>query len=41
MAPFVWNAPGDVEAAFDDIAFALETGAHLSYAAPDEGGPVT
>ncbi len=41
MAPFVWNAPGDVEAAFDDIAYALETGAHLTYEAPAEGGPVT
>ena len=41
MAPFVWNAPGDVEAAFDAIAFALDTGAHLTFAAPAEGGPVT
>ena len=41
MAPFVWNTAGDVEAAFDHIADALGSGAHLTYVAPAEGGPVT
>ena len=41
MAPFVWNTPADVEQAFDAVAHALATGAHLAYDAPAEGGPVT
>ena len=41
MAPFVWNTAGDVERAFDAVAEALRSGAHLAYDPPAEGGPVT
>jgi kynureninase len=41
LAPFVWNTAADVDRAFDAVAEALGSGAHLTYVAPAEGGPVT
>ena len=41
MAPFVWNTAADVDRAFDAVAEALASGAHLAFEAPAEGGPVT
>lgn len=41
FSPFVWNTPGEVDRLFDEIEQAQETGAHLRYEAPVEGGPVT
>lgn len=41
LAPFVWNTHDDVEHAFDAVAEALGSDAHLAYTAPAEGGPVT
>jgi kynureninase len=41
LAPFVWNAPSDVDRTFDALAHAMETGAHLALAPAAEGGPVT
>ena len=41
MAPYVWNTPEDVERAFDAVGHALQTGEHLTFEAPAEGGPVT
>ena len=41
MAPFVWNTEADIARAFDAVGHALETGAHLTYTPPAEGGPVT
>ena len=41
MAPYVWNTPADVDRAFDAVAHALRTDAHLRFEAPAEGGPVT
>ena len=41
MAPFVWNTEADIARAFDAVGHALETGAHLAYTPPTEGGPVT
>ncbi|HEX9953420.1 MAG TPA: aminotransferase class V-fold PLP-dependent enzyme [Rubricoccaceae bacterium] len=41
MAPFVWNTETDIAHAFDAVGHALETGEHLAYTPPAEGGPVT
>ncbi len=41
FAPFVWNTREDIDRCIEAIAEALETGAHLSYEAPPEAGPVT
>ncbi len=41
LAPFVWNTLADVDRSADAVAHALATGEHLTYEAPDEGGPVT
>ncbi|MFN3595701.1 MAG: aminotransferase class V-fold PLP-dependent enzyme [Rubricoccaceae bacterium] len=41
LAPFVWNTADDVDRAFDVVAHALRTDAHLREQLPAEGGPVT
>jgi len=41
MAPFVYNSAADIDAAFDVIAEAVETGAHLRHEVAPAGGPVT
>ena len=41
FAPYVWNTAADVDRLFDALGDALQTGAHLAFEPPAEGGPVT
>lgn len=41
LAPFVWNTAAGVDRACDALAEATASGAHLTFEAPAEAGPVT